>query len=230
MAVALALALNQGLGALRAVAAVVALLKGCQVNLVGLLGLEQAGRHTAFLEGLGEGSGFIRCENLALLAADEGYVRHGDIGRQLVGRFQSGVRAEVHEVEDGAIDVVLAQPKELNQGHDMSVVLMEGILEFELVAVGEGLGPLRLIGSAEDPTSHILGLNHEDAEARNDDMVDLGGRAVGKLDRNVVELVIDLAIESDLVDSTGDDFADGALDDRLPQLSEEPAGEKNQAQ
>ena len=200
------------------------------MDLVRLLGLEQAGGHAALLKSLGEGGGILRGEDLALLAADEGDVWHGDIGRQLAGGLQRGVGAEVHQVEDGAIDVVLAQAEELDQGHDMAMVLVEGILEFELVAVGERLRPLRLIGPAENPAAHVLGFNHEDAEARDDDMVDLSGGAVAELDCDVVELVIDAAVESDLVDGAGDYFADGTLDDRLLQLGKEPPGEKNQSQ
>lgn len=42
----------------------------------------------------------------------------------------------------------------------------------------ELLRPLGLLFAAEDPPAHVLGLQHEDAVAGEEDVVDLGG-AVG---------------------------------------------------
>jgi len=52
------------------------------------------------------------------------------------------------------------------------VVLAQRVLELERVPENP-LGPLSVILGTEDPPSHVLCFDHKDAEARNDDVIDL---------------------------------------------------------
>lgn len=75
----------------------------------------------------------------------------------------------------------------------MFVVLPQRILESEGVPV-ELLRPLRLALAAKDPAAQVLRFHHEDAVARQEDMIDLGG-AVRRRQRDIVQTAIGLAVE-----------------------------------
>ena len=71
----------------------------------------------------------------------------------------------------------------------MAVVLVERVLEGLFGAV-EALGPLRSVGSAEDPASDVFRFNDEDAVAGDEEVIDLGGAIVGGND-DVVKAPVD---------------------------------------
>ena len=98
------------------------------------------------------------------------------------------------------------QPQKFFQRLCMPIVLVQRVLKTELLAV-ERLRPLRLLLVAENPAFHVLRLDHEDAVTRDDDVVNLG-RAVGRGDRDVVEVAVHVAIEDDLLGNGQHGFAD----------------------
>jgi len=74
------------------------------------------------------------------------------------------------------VNAVRSDVKQLFDRLDMLVVLPKWILKLELLLV-QNLRPVPCVRIAKDPPSHILRLDHEDAEPRNDDMIDLSGPA-----------------------------------------------------
>ena len=95
------------------------------------------------------------------------------------------------------------------EGLEVFVVLPQRVLE--LVAVlGEFLRPLGLLFAAEDPAAHVLGLQHEDAVAGEEDVVDLGG-AVGGGEGDVVQAVVGLPVQLPVGEEPDEAFTDIAL-------------------
>lgn len=84
------------------------------------------------------------------------------------------------------VEVALVDAEVVGQRADVFVVLAQGVLESALLAI-DGLGPLGALFIAEDPAGVGLGLNHEDTGGANDNVVDLGGCAVGQGKVDVVE-------------------------------------------
>ena len=84
----------------------------------------------------------------------------------------------------------------------MPVILVQRILERKLLAAGQRLRPLRTLLITENPAGHVLGFDHENAEARNDDVVDLR-RAIAGGQRDVVDVFVDVGIEEDLLGEGG---------------------------
>ena len=74
------------------------------------------------------------------------------------------------------------------------------------------LRPLRTLLIAENPTGHVLGLDHENAEARNDDVVDLR-RSVACGQRNVVDVFVDVGVKEDFLGEGGLEFAREAFEE-----------------
>lgn len=95
------------------------------------------------------------------------------------------------------------------QGFEVLVVLPQRVLEFEGALV-ELLRPLRLLLAAEDPAAHVLGLQHEDAVAGEEDVVDLGG-AVRGIQGDVVQAVVGLPVELPVGEEPDEEFADIAF-------------------
>lgn len=93
----------------------------------------------------------------------------------------------------------------------MAVVLVQRVLETVFLAE-QALRPLGAFRVAENPASHVLGLNDEDAVFRDDDVVDLGGSVSG-LQRDVVQREINLRVEQQLLGNRAEGFADPALDE-----------------
>ena len=96
----------------------------------------------------------------------------------------------------------------------MPVILVQRILERKLLAAGQRLRPLRTLLIAENPAGHVLGLDHENAEARNDDVVDLR-RAVAGGQRDVVDVFVDVGVEEDFFGEGGLEFAKKSLQSRF---------------
>ncbi len=96
----------------------------------------------------------------------------------------------------------------------MPVILVQGILERKLLAARQRLHPLRTLLIAENPAGHVLGFDHENAEARNDDVIDLR-RAVAGGQRDVVDVFVDVSVEEDFFGEGGLEFAGEALEEGL---------------
>ena len=96
----------------------------------------------------------------------------------------------------------------------MPVVLVQRILELKLLAARQRLRPLRTLLIAENPAGHVLGLDHENAEARNDDVVDLR-RAVAGGQCDVVDVFVDVGVEEDFLGKGGLEFAGEAFEEGL---------------
>ena len=98
--------------------------------------------------------------------------------------------------EDEGMNVILVDAQELCQGFHMEVVLMERILKAVSGPI-DLLGPLPLFFGAEDPTFVVFRFDDEDAEFRNDDMVELGAAfSVRTWQIEIVELPVNLRIQS----------------------------------
>lgn len=102
------------------------------------------------------------------------------------------------------------QAEEFFQGFGVAVVLMQRVLKAELLAI-QRLRPLGLLRVAEDPAFHVLRFDHEDAEARDDDVVDLGG-AVGGGQGDVVDVDAHLAVQRDFLGKCQQAFAHPSLE------------------
>lgn len=76
---------------------------------------------------------------------------------------------------------------------EVFVVLPQWVLEFEAALV-EFLRPLRLPFAAENPATHVLRFQHEDAVGREKNVVDLCG-AVWGIQGDVVQAAVDLLIQ-----------------------------------
>jgi len=87
----------------------------------------------------------------------------------------------------------------------MPVILAKWVLESELPS-WKTLSPFGGLLVPEDPAAHILGLDNEDAVARNNHMIYLGG-AIRRWDGDIVELVIDRFVEHDLVSQRAESLA-----------------------
>ena len=96
----------------------------------------------------------------------------------------------------------------------MPVILVQRILELELLAARQGLRPLRTLLIAKNPAGHVFGLDHENAEARNDDVVDLR-RALAGGQRDVVDVFVDVGIEEDFFGDCGLQLSKQSLQRRL---------------
>lgn len=95
------------------------------------------------------------------------------------------------------------------QSLEVFVVLPQLALEFVAVLV-ELLRPLGLLFAAEDPAAHVLGLQHEDAVAGEEDVVDLGG-AVRGIQGDVVQALVGLPAELQVGEEPDEEFADIAF-------------------
>ena len=92
----------------------------------------------------------------------------------------------------------------------MPVVLSQRVLELELLASGERLRPFGLFFAPENPPLVVLRLDHEDAVAGGDDMVDLG-RAVTGVQRHVVDGAIRLLVQEQLARQAAHSLTDNAF-------------------
>lgn len=95
------------------------------------------------------------------------------------------------------------------QSLEVFVVLPQRVLEFVAVLV-ELLRPLGLLFAAEYPAAHVLGLQHEDAVAGEEDVVDLGG-AVRRIQGDVVQAVVGLPVQLPVGEEPDEAFTDIAL-------------------
>ena len=146
---------------------------------------------------------FIR-EKRFLLALDVTRIALGqDVRRQ--GRFQLRFAPEHYY----RMQLVVIDAEEFRQCLSVPVVLMQRILKTVFLPE-QALRPLRIALVAEDPAFHVLGLDHTQAEARNDDMVDLRG-AVGCRYRDVVDRVVNLVVQHQRVRDRALRFADPAF-------------------
>ena len=125
-------------------------------------------RQHAGLDGQNNVVHLLTREEHIALTLDVGHiaVRH-HVGRH--GRLEFRLAPEHHDREN----LLLLNTQEFLQRLHMQVVLVQRILELKLLAARQGLRPLRTLLIAENPAGHDLGFDHENAEARNDDVVDL---------------------------------------------------------
>lgn len=91
------------------------------------------------------------------------------------------------------------------QRFEVLVVLPQRILKLESAPV-ELLRPLRLAFAAKDPAAHVLRFHYEDAVARQEDMIDLGG-AVRRRQDDIVQAAIGLPIELQVGKKADQQFA-----------------------
>ncbi|MNR28679.1 hypothetical protein D3C85_1460140 [compost metagenome] len=91
----------------------------------------------------------------------------------------------------------------------MLVVLPQRVLKPEAVLV-ELLRPLGLLLATEDPAAHVLGFQHEHAEARDEHVVDLRG-AVRRRQRDVVQAAIGLLVQLPAREQADQQLADMPL-------------------
>lgn len=127
----------------------------------------------------------------------------GDVGGH--GGFEG---AAADEGDDG-VQVLGGDAEGGFQGLEVFVVLPQRVLELVAVLV-ELLRPLGLLFAAEDPAAHVLGLQHEDAVAGEEDVVDLGG-AVRGIQGDVVQAVVGLPVELPVCEEPDEEFADIAF-------------------
>lgn len=122
-----------------------------------------------------------------------------------VGRHISFERTAADEGDD-RVQVLRRNAERGLQRLEVLVVLPQRVLELEALLV-ELLRPLRLVLAAEDPAAHVLGFQHEHAEAREEHMVDLR-RAVRGRQRHVVQTAIGLLVQSPVREQANPQLAD----------------------
>ena len=111
------------------------------------------------------------------------------------------------------------------QGLEVLVVLPQRVLELEGAFV-ELLRPLRLLLAAEDPAAHVLGFQHEDAEGREEYVVDLGGAVRGG-QGDVVQAAVGLLVQLPMGEQPYQEFADLTLGPRrLEQADQQHGGDQ----
>ncbi len=97
--------------------------------------------------------------------------------------------------EDEGMKVVRWKAEKLHQSLHMEMVLMKRVLKSILGPVNL-LGPLALLFGPKDPALVVFRLNHEDAEGRNNDVIELGSALsiwAGQVE--IVELPVELRIQ-----------------------------------
>lgn len=102
-----------------------------------------------------------------------------DIGAEI--GFEYGVAGE----HDEGMKIVIGQIEQGLERLDVAVVLAQRVLEPGFL-LENLLGPLALVGTAEDPAGVVLGFDDEDAGGGDQDVVNLGG-AIGGWQGDVVE-------------------------------------------
>ncbi|MOA11045.1 hypothetical protein D3C78_1309610 [compost metagenome] len=89
---------------------------------------------------------------------------------------------------------------------EVLVVLPQRVLKLEAL-LEELLRPLGLLLTAEDPATHVLSFQHENAEARDEHVVDLRGAVQGR-QRHVVQAAIDLLVQLPVREQAHQQLAD----------------------
>lgn len=114
---------------------------------------------------------------------------------------------------DDRHEFAVIDAQEFRQCLGVAIVLVEWILEFVLLSKN-ALCPLRILLITEDPPIHVLRFDYEYSVSRHNDMVNLRC-SLGRGDRNVVDVKVNLGIEKYL-------FGEGSLNLAHPPLNNRP--------
>lgn len=96
--------------------------------------------------------------------------------------------------EDDGVKHLSVQVEETSETFDMAEVLVKRVLKPGLVPV-DALTPSAVLLPAKNPTLHVLRLNDENAEGRNQHVVNLR-RAVGRREDDVVNAPVNALIQT----------------------------------
>ena len=129
--------------------------------------------------------------------------------------FERAIASE----NDNRLEAPSWKPEYRLECFDVQVVLSQRILKPYLVSI-DGLRPLGLIFSTENPAAYILRFDHENTKRTDVDVVDLGGSAVDRYS-NVGELSINLRVQPLLDQAFDPAFSHRALESRALQKDED---------
>lgn len=87
----------------------------------------------------------------------------------------------------------MIERQEIGKTLCVAVILPQRVLEAVLLSE-QNLGPMRIGLTAEDPSSHVLCLDHEDAKFGHNNMIDLRGAVFGGKD-DVAKKLVGIAVQ-----------------------------------
>ena len=135
------------------------------------------------------------------LALDIGHVALiQNVGRQ--GCFELAVPPKHHDGEEAGV----VNAEKLRERSGMAIVLSQGVLKAVLVPI-QVLRPLRVVFFPEDPAIYVFGFDHENAIARDKNMIDLRG-SIARGKSCVVETDIGAGIEEQFLSQSSLKLAD----------------------
>lgn len=137
--------------------------------------------------------------DIADQAATHDVLRHG------------GLEGAVANKIDDGMQLVIRQPQQGFEGHQVQIVLMQRVLK-AVPASKQLLGPALVSGITEDPPLHVFGFYHEYPEAGDDHLIDLGA-ALLERQSDIAQQMIFLPVEKE---------PDAEIEQPLPDHALEP--------
>jgi len=125
--------------------------------------------------------------------------------------WKCGLQFAFPDEKDHRVKGLMWEAQKFRERHRVAVVLVERILEGVFFSV-KALSPFRRSFITENPSIHVLGLDHEYAEDRNHNMIDLSSAALRR-DNEIVKSRVVHRVEAQPHSELSATFPEPAFED-----------------